>query len=105
MHLSENCKPNRLPRRFPIGTTYVVEGVGGEEGHLRVFSRYLVLPGGQRINLADDFGGNFAGPASPRTRRRTRNQNENQAQNRGKDRSAAVKKIMARGGTTRQHRR
>ena len=67
MHLSASHKPNRLPKRFPIGTTYVVEGRGGDEGHLRVFSRYVVLPGGRRINLADDFGGNFAGPASPRT--------------------------------------
>ncbi len=62
MHLSASRKPNRLPKRFPVGTTYVVEGCGGEDGQLRVFSRYVVLPGGQRINLADDF----SGPASPR---------------------------------------
>ncbi len=55
----------RLPKRFPVGTTYVVEGRGGEHGDLRVFSRYVVLPGGQRINLVDDPCGNFAGPASP----------------------------------------
>jgi hypothetical protein len=101
MHLSASFKPNRLPRRFPIGTTYVVEGCGGAEGQLRVFSRYVVLPGGRRINLADDF----SGPASPRARRRTRSQGENQAQSRGKTRSASGKKIVAGGGTTRQHRR
>jgi hypothetical protein len=101
MHLSASFKPNRLPRRFPVGATYVVEGCGGAEGQLRVFSRYVVLPDGRRINLADDF----RGPASPRVRRRTRSRGENQAQNRGKTRSARRKKIMAGGGTTRQHRR
>ena len=35
----------RLPRRFPVGATYVVEGYGGEEGNLRVIARYIVLPG------------------------------------------------------------
>jgi hypothetical protein len=64
MQLSASRKPSRLPKRFPVGTTYVVEGRGGQDGHLRVFSRYLVLPGGRRINLAADFGG----PASPRSR-------------------------------------
>jgi hypothetical protein len=101
MHLSASRKPARLPRHFPVGTTYVVEGCGGAEGQLRVFSRYVVLPGGRRINLADDF----SGPASPRARRRTRGQCENQAQTRGEPRSATGKKIVAGGGTTRQHRR
>ena len=27
---------SRLPRRFPIGAKYVVEGYGGEKGNLRV---------------------------------------------------------------------
>jgi hypothetical protein len=101
MHLSASCKPNRLPRRFPVGTTYVVEGCGGAEGQLRVFSRYVVLPGGRRINLADDF----SGPASPRAHRRTRSQDENQAQSRGKDHLPKVKKIMVGDGTTGRHRR
>jgi hypothetical protein len=42
--------------RFPIGTTYVVEGRAGEHGKLLVSSRYVVLPGGQRIDIAIDFG-------------------------------------------------
>ena len=103
MHLSASHKPNRLPKRFPIGTTYVVEGRSGEEGHLRVFSRYLVLPGGRRINLADDFGGNFAGPASPRTHRRARSRNG--TQNRGKSAAGRTKKNMKQAGTTPQQRR
>jgi len=101
MGVSVNRSPGQLPRRFPVGATYVIEGYGGEEGKLRVIARYVVLPDGRRINLADDF----SGPASPRVRRRTRSRGENQAQNRGKTRSARRKKIMAGGGTTRQHRR
>jgi hypothetical protein len=99
--LSVGRKPSRLPKRFPVGTTYVVEGRGGAEGHLRVFSRYVELPGGQRITLADDFGG----PAVPRARRRAGALSENQAQNSAKRRSGRAKKIMAGAGTTRQHRR
>ena len=38
--------PGRLPRRFPVGATYVVEGYGGEEGNFRVIARYVVLPAG-----------------------------------------------------------
>ena len=33
---------SRLPRRFPVGAKYVVEGYGGEEGNLRVIARYVV---------------------------------------------------------------
>ena len=42
---------SRLPRRFPVGAKYVVEGYGGEEGKLRVIARYVVLPGGQRVKF------------------------------------------------------
>jgi hypothetical protein len=101
MHLSESPKVGRLPRRFPVGTTYVVEGCGGGEGHLRVFSRYVVLPGGQRIILAGDFGG----LACARSRGRARNRSERAAQNGEKRRSARAKKIMAGGGTPRRHGR
>jgi hypothetical protein len=34
----------RLPRRFPVGAKYVVEGYGAEEANLRVIARYVVLP-------------------------------------------------------------
>ncbi|MFY9760587.1 MAG: hypothetical protein WB772_19030 [Xanthobacteraceae bacterium] len=103
MQLSAGHKPNRLPKRFPVGTTYVVEGSGGEHGDLRVFSRYVVLPGGQRINLVDDSGGNFAGPASPRARRRAAGRNGTPA--RAKSAASRAKKIMVRAGTTRQRSR
>jgi len=108
MNLGAKDQPSRLPTRFPVGTTYVVEGRGGENGQLLVFSRYVVLPGGQRINVAADFGG----PASPRARGRLRGHSKHHAQGRSKDRSKVLKhrsrrpkKIMAGGGTTRQHGR
>jgi hypothetical protein len=98
MHLSAGHKPNRLPKRFPIGTTYVLEGRGGEHGDLRVYSRFLVLPGGQRINLAGDF----AGPASPRVR--SRRGSGNGTSNGGKA-APRAKKIMVQAGTHGQRRR
>jgi hypothetical protein len=98
MHLSAGHKPNRLPKRFPIGTTYVLEGRGGEHGDLRVDSRYVVLPGGQRINLASDS----AGPRSPWVRSRRRSGNG--TSNRGKA-AARAKKIMVQAGTSRQRHR
>ena len=42
---------SRLPDRLPVGATYVVEGFGGDEGNFRVIARYIVLPGGRRINV------------------------------------------------------
>ena len=102
MHLSADHKANRLPKRFPVGTTYVLEGRGGENGDLRVFSRYVVLPGGQRINLASGSGGDFAGPASPRARSRRRSGNGTQTG--GKD-AARAKKIMVQAGTPGERRR
>jgi len=55
MGIAMNRSQGRLPRRFPVGATYVVEGYGGEEGKLRVIARYLVLPGGRRINVPADL--------------------------------------------------
>ena len=49
MGAPSNYRPSLLPRRFPVGATYVVEG--GVEGHLRVIARYVALPGGRRINI------------------------------------------------------
>jgi hypothetical protein len=100
MHSSENSEQERLPKRFPVGSTYVIEGRGGEEGHLRVFSRYLVLPGGRRINLSGDFGG--AGTAD--SRRRTRSRAESPVKGREKQRSVGGKKFLTEAGTTRQRR-
>jgi hypothetical protein len=40
-----------LPRRFPVGAKYVVEGFGADESGFRVIARYVILPGGRRINV------------------------------------------------------
>jgi hypothetical protein len=45
---------SRLPRRFPVGTRYVLEGIPAKEGQLTVISRLLVLPNGQQFDLTDD---------------------------------------------------
>jgi hypothetical protein len=55
---------SRLPRRFPVGAKYVVEGYGGETGNLRVIARYVVLPGGRRINVPANLS-QLASPAGP----------------------------------------
>jgi len=96
MRLSSSVRNGRLPRRFPVGTTYVVEGRGGEHGQLCVFSRYLLLPGGERINLASDFG-----PATARGRADARKTNGKSA----KARSGRAKKILRRPGTSRGRHR
>jgi len=99
MHLSLSRKASRLPKRFPVGTTYVVEGRGGEDGNLRVFSRYVVLPDGERINLGADSASASSRARRPRTR------SENSTQNGGKRRAVGPKKILANGGTPRRHGR
>ena len=55
MNEAPKYRPSQLPRQFPVGATYVVEGFGGAEGDLRVIARYVVLPGGQRINVPADL--------------------------------------------------
>jgi hypothetical protein len=56
----------RLPRRFPVGTRYVLEGVPGKEkGQLQVISRLVVLPDGTKFDLTHE-------PIEPRRSRRTR---------------------------------
>jgi hypothetical protein len=85
-----------LPTRFPVGARYVVEGRGGEDGQLRVFSRYVVLPGGRHIKLAADFS-LLPGVSEPAPRQ---GGNRNRA-GRGRSRS---KKIVAQAGTIRQQR-
>jgi len=110
MHLALRRNLRRLPKSFPVGTTYVVEG-HVVEGHgdnagsqLQVFSRYVVLPSGQRINLGSNLGANFSSPAVPRGgASRARNQGTGRSQ--PKRRPAGAKKMMAGGGTSFRERR
>ena len=95
MHLPVARQPSGLPKRFPVGTTYVVEGRSGEDGHLRVFSRYVVLPGGRRINIPADLDGS----ASPYPRR-PRNPAANQSQKPAERSSRRSKKFLVGAGTT-----
>ena len=94
MSISTSRTASRLPRRFPVGATYVIEGYGGEEGKFRVIARYVVLPGGRRINVPADL----SGPPAPRALafRRRANTKQSQPETRSARRR---KKIAARRGT------
>src|SRR5262249_38218062 len=103
MPLSIRHKLSRLPKRFPVGTTFVVEGRpvsanGKNHGQLRVFSRFVVLPGGRRIDLASDA------TTLPRSRppRRSRRSDTPNAPTRA---PSGSKKIVSERGTTLQQRR
>jgi hypothetical protein len=95
MRLPVDRQSSLLPKRFPVGARYVVEGRGGEDGHLRVVSRYVVLPGGQRINVPSD-------PSQPRGLN-THAPRHKRARNRAGRSRVATKKIMQKAGTPRQH--
>lgn len=103
MHLSASHNPRGLPKKFPIGTTYVVEGRGGEAGALQVYSRYVVLPGGKRINLVDNSKPKAARAATPRTRRSSRARTGSLSRRKGP--TQEIKKIIASAGTPRRGRR
>lgn len=85
---------SRLPRRFPVGAKYVVEGYGGGNGSLRVIGRYVVLPGGQRINVPSDL----SRPASPRALPFRRNSSSKQSPVKARAASGG-KKFAPRRGT------
>jgi hypothetical protein len=92
-----NRLSDRLPRCLPIGARYVVEGVGGAEGNLRVIARYVLMPDGHRINIAADVPRTRAGRALA-SRRATLAK-----RSRPKVRSSA--KLAPVGGTARQSER
>jgi hypothetical protein len=94
MSLPINRTQNRLPQRFPVGAKYVVEGHGGDEGALRVIARYVVLPGGRRINVPADLSP-LASPRASRPFRRS----AGSKQPKGRHSQASGKKFGARRGT------
>jgi hypothetical protein len=55
-----------LPKRFPVGTRYVVEGRRGAKGQLLVYQRYVEFPDGRRVELS--IGPKARLPASARER-------------------------------------
>jgi hypothetical protein len=76
-----------------VGATYVVEGFGGEEGNFRVIARYVILPGGRRINVPGDL----SNPSAPRALAFRRRGNAKQSS--PKTERTRGKKIAARRGT------
>ena len=97
MPLSLRHELSRLPKRLPVGTTFVVEGraiaaEGKNNRRLQVVSRFVVLPGGGRIDLGGDA---VAGTRSRRTRSRSRQTPS----------SAGAKKIVSERGTSLRQRR
>lgn len=95
MHAPIDRTPGVLPKRFPVGARYVVEGRGGKDGHLRVFSRYVVLPSGHRINMRSDL------EALPALSAHTPRHKGGRA---GGATRLVAKKIMRGAGTRRRHR-
>jgi hypothetical protein len=56
MSLSTEHQTRNLPKRLPAGTVYVVEGRGGQHGNLRVSSRYVLMPSGQKVEMPAELG-------------------------------------------------
>ena len=46
-----SIEANGLPRRFPVGTRYIVEGAPDKKGKFRVTSRFLIFPDGREVHL------------------------------------------------------
>jgi hypothetical protein len=90
----------QLPKRIPAGAVYVIEGLGGQSGRLRISSRYVVLPGGRRIELQPSPSRSIAGRNT--SRRRLYRQRPDSVTEK---KSGSVKKFMARAGTGRQRPR
>ena len=59
----------RLPKSFPVGTRYVIEGRAG-----RVQLRYLEFPDGRHVELPVDLAGRKRPRATPASGRRSRRQ-------------------------------
>ena len=95
MSIRANRPASRLPRRFPVGAKYVVEGFGGADGNLRVIARYVVFPDGQRINVP-------AQPSRPPPRALALRRSSVAKQSKGRSRRGG-KKFAARSGTGHRH--
>lgn len=98
MRLKTETRSHRLPKSFPVGAVYVVEGTGGDRGCLSVSARYVVMPSGKRIDV----------PAKPReaaaapARRHLRLVSSGRAGSRQKRFSRRLKKFVVAAGTAAQ---
>ena len=97
MRLKTETRSHRLPKSFPVGAVYVVEGTGGAYGRLSVSARYVIMPGGKRIDV----------PAKPRdtaapARRNLRLVSSARAISRRKRFSRRPKKFVVAVGTAAQ---
>jgi hypothetical protein len=92
-------QPDRLPKRFPVGAVYVIEGHDGRYGRLRVSSRYVKLPDGRRIEIAPGQD------APARTRRQWRTIGPNAHGNGPKKPAGRVKNFAVGDGTPRHQPR
>jgi hypothetical protein len=90
-----------LPKSFPVGAVYVVEGRGGEQGRLNISARYVIMPGGKRI----DVTAKQQEAVAPPVRRRLRLVSSRGPAARQKEPSPTAKKFLNAAGTTRQARR
>ena len=103
MDVPTNCQSDSLPACFPVGAKYVIEGRGGADGRLRISSRYVMLPGGRRIDVSAEL------PRPSRASASRRNGNLRKAQSpaaRGKSRpEQRPKKNIGRAGTARHQAR
>ena len=102
MHQATEPRRSRLPKSFPVGTVYVVEGKGGEQGRLDVSARYVMMPGGKRIDVAPKPRG---AAAAASVRRPLRLVSSGRPASRPKELSPGTKKFLVEAGTTRQARR
>jgi hypothetical protein len=93
---------SRLPKSFPVGAVYVVEGKGGAQGRLDVSARYVVLPGGKRIDVARK---RRQSPAVIPVRQRLRLISSDRPQTRRKESLRSSKKFLVLPGTSRQEAR
>jgi hypothetical protein len=99
MRFPTDRQSSDLPRSFPVGAVYVVEGRGGQYGHLRVSSRYVIMPGGQRVDVPAKLGRT----RRVRALRRRQPGNVPQAGNRAQVYAGTrAKKFAIRGGTSRE---
>lgn len=102
MRVATEPRRARLPKSFPVGAVYVVEGKGGEHGALDVSARYVLMPGGKRIDVAAKRSQPAA--AAP-VRRHLRVISSGRPANRSKEFLLGSKKYLAGAGTPKQQTR